>query len=334
MTSLKSLAITDMPDRPEFLEEFPCLGLGILSRYDTLQEFDIWLTNWNRPNYYCDTWQERVTIEDEAFVTPETLDWFLGWLFPRSPKDLIDECRQKYTNFRDTIFHEKDSAVSAMPLLKLEKLRLRHIDLPSYAFQEVFDGQKLRELSLAFCDVDSKVWQTIGTTQLLSLANVDYDLVSQDLLRFLAAQSSLESISFARPADKCIASDFVLYPGEDSVVLNMQMAKRTPMLGQGTVWGQASLYGQDLARSRGTPYPTLEHLLGSISGAKVKELHIPADMYDITPSVMRMISKKLTYLEHISWGFNYDSLVSLAIFLAIRPIQLLTVHRRQSKKHS
>ena len=312
ISNLKSLTITDIPDQTQFLEKLPYLGLGILSRGASLKELGLQITNYNRPNYYCNTF-ERVTIEDEAFIKPDSTDWFFSWLFPRLPlpgddDDVDDE--QIYLNFRESIFRAQDSPIKHLRPLKLKRIHFRHLDLPSYSFEEIFDSQYLKELSLQFCDVDEEVWPTIKSTSLVKIENIDYDLLSEKFQRLLSTQKSLESVCFARPADECISSDLVLYPGHDSPTMYLQVSKRTPMLGQGTVWGRNSIYGRTLALSRSSPYPSLEELLLSISGSKIKELHIPADMYDITPKIVRMIGSKLSSLEHLSWGFDYTSTVS------------------------
>ena len=309
MSSLKSLTITDIPDHPLFLKNLPYLGLGILSRGASLRELDIWITNYNRPDYYCDTF-ERVTIEDEAFVKPDSLDWFFGLLFPQSPEDIEDDQREKYLTFKDSISREQGSLINKPRPLKLEKLRFRHVDLPLYAFEDIVDGSFLKELSLPFCDVEQGTWQRIGTTGLVRIADLNYDLLSEELIRFLSAQTSLKSLTFARPADECTASGFVQYPGDESPTLFLQLSKRTPMLGQGTEWGRNSIYGQRLATLRNGSYPSLEELLASISSTELKELYMPADMYDITPVAFSMIGSKLAYLEHLSWGFDYCSPVS------------------------
>ena len=309
MSSIRSLTVTDIPDNPLFLEYLPFLGLGILSRGASLRELDIRITNFNRPNPYDDTW-ERVTEDDEAFVKPESNDWFFGWLFPQSPEDLVEEYRREYLNFRDSISREQGSPINDSCPLKLEKLRLKHVDLPLYAFEEVIDGTFLKELSLPFCDVDQGIWQKIGATNLLRIADLNYDLLSEGLISFLSAQISLESLAFARPADECTASGFVQHPGDEAPTLLLRLSKRTPMLGQGTKWGRESIYGQRLAMLRNGPYPSLEELLTSVSGPRIKELHIPADMYDVTPEIIRTIGSTLMNLEHLSWGFDYDSNVS------------------------
>ena len=55
MHHLRSLTITDMPHDEDFVELFPFLGLGIVSRSASLRELDLSITNYNRPDQYYKT---------------------------------------------------------------------------------------------------------------------------------------------------------------------------------------------------------------------------------------------------------------------------------------
>ena len=83
MVGLKSLTLTDLPDRIEFFEAFGVLGQAILARGDSLLELDIEMTSYNRPNAYSAPRQK-----DEMFVKGESLDYFFGMHFETHPEVL------------------------------------------------------------------------------------------------------------------------------------------------------------------------------------------------------------------------------------------------------
>ncbi|KAL6716025.1 hypothetical protein ACLMJK_006987 [Lecanora helva] len=309
MPRLESLAVTDIPDRPDFLGALPYLGLGILSRAASLKELNLWMTNYNRPNYYSDKWYDREMEIDEVFVKPRSVDWFFDSLFFNLPADVgeDDDDQQKYHELNDSKIKNERSETNEMLLLKLEKLRLRHVHLPRDAFEKTIDGSNLKELWIPFCKVDTKVWATIGTSSLVRLEAVNFDLLTDEFLEFLSEQTSLEFLSFARPADKCVPRDLTWFEGNESPRLNFEIYRRSPMLGQGTAWGRVSVWGQSLAQKRNSPYPKFEKLVESISRTRIRDLHIPADMYDVGSSALHVISSELPHLEHLSWGFDYKS---------------------------
>lgn len=208
MPVLRSLTITDMADHPSFLGLFPFLGLGIRARSASLRELDLSVTNCNRPDFYCDTW-ERVTVEQEPFVKPADLDYFFSAIFPTSLEEIPECVRRRYLEFENQVKKDMQHPEDCVQRLRLEKLRFKRIDLPACSFKEVIDGTNLEELRLPFCDVDQDVWLSIGTNQLVTLEEIDYELLlnhkplySRTFECFLESQESLQSLSFARPPDQ------------------------------------------------------------------------------------------------------------------------------------
>lgn len=310
MRSLRSLTVTDMPDDEDFLDYFPFLGLGILSRIASLRKLDLSVSNYNRPDQYCETW-ERVCIEDEEFVKPNGYERFFGALFPRSADEVQAEVREDYEYLRGGIDHELKPSGSTLGPLRLESLRLKRIDVPEWAFKEVFDGIALKELRIPYSDIHPEVWSHITSERLIVLEDVNYELLPGSCFVFFQRLTSIQSLTFTRPPEEYRRGGLVIIEDEEAPWLYMEFLRSPSPLSQGTEWGRKSIYS-----GRGPKFPTLEALLDLFGKTRLKELLLPADMYDVTADLVSRISLQLPFLQNLTWGFDYDDLVSpsLALF--------------------
>ena len=303
MTRLKSLTITDVPDDDDFLDELPFLGHGILLRGQTLRELDLCVTNYNRPDYYCKTWM-AINLDEEPIVGPSTWDRHFNAFFAGVSDDESEGIRDRFQDFTQSI--TKDLGLSLQPHpLKLERLRLRHIDIPDFAFTQFIDGTNLKELRLTDCDVHCAVWSSIGTESLSILEDLDYDLYpyAKD---FLHSQPLLQSLSFRRPIDTWEANQLSWYDGDEAPTLHMSVRQAQAPLGQATAWCKDS----SCSRPDEPEFPRLDGLLKSLSYANIRYLHLPADMYDITADTMYDFGIQLPCLEGLTFGFDYEDAVS------------------------
>lgn len=303
MERLESLTVTDMPDNYIFLDNFALLGLGIWSRRPSLKDLDLSVTNFNRPNRYCTTW-ERVESEDEPFVKPDTFDYFFEKLFPKSPQDVDEGVRKRYLELQSEINIYSNPNGETVRLLRLEKLRLEHIDLPEDTFKRILDGTCLKELRLPFSDVHHAVWPSIESNQIGVLEDINYALLSGTFKTFLHRQKCIQHLSFAKPSGQFREVDVVWFQGDDAPTLCMELVSSAPPLGQGTSWCRASCYASSSEMPR---YPTSEMLLNSLSFANITDLHLLADMYDVTPDVVGSIGSLLAHLQNLTWGFDYNN---------------------------
>ena len=305
MSSLKSLTVTEIPDDQRFIRLLPFLGLGILSRSATLRELDLSLTNFNRPDLYCQTW-ERHSIEDEAFVGPEDFDYFFRAIFPESPDEVSDAWRHEYTSFRDTIRTSSPLETDNHGLLRLQKLRLKHINLLLQSFTEIFDLTTLEEFHPQYCNIDREIWTSLKSSRLMAIENVDYELLP-DIFKLLASKPSLECLSFARPLDVYQEARIIHWPGDEAHTLLMQKVRQPPPLSQGTEWGQRSCYFQQSE----VDFPSSDELLDALSRTRIEYLLLPADLYDITSRIFGRLGTQLPFLRQLTLGFDYSEKVSL-----------------------
>lgn len=81
--------------------------------------------------------------------------------------------------------------------LKLEKLRLKHINGPEYASLQVFDWIYLRELRLPHTDLDPAMVEDLQIAQLEVLEDMDYELLSEAFIELISSQIPLRSSTFA-----------------------------------------------------------------------------------------------------------------------------------------
>ena len=318
MNSLRSLTITDMPDSHRFLRFFPILGLGILSRTGSLRELDLSITNSNRPDQYCTTW-ERIGIEEEPFEAPKSLDQFFKAFFPKSDDDVHEEIQQEYLSQKTLIINILKKTRHTLGPLKLEKLRLKRIDVPKHAFTRTFDGSTLTQLRIPYCDVHPAVWSNLSPSRVTVVEDVNYELLPGNLLTCLESQPSLHSLCFRRPADQYKRRGCTSYHGHEAPPESFNPWRQASPLGRGTSWGEQCCY----SRQEKQKFPSLGTLLKTLSKTRIETLLLPADMYDVTPQIVRTIGIQLPLLKDLTWGFDYKDMVSIwrqARFGCISPL--------------
>ncbi len=317
MSRLRSLVVTDIPDNPNFPRYAPMLGQGIRSREASLRELDLEMTNFNRPNPYANEWER-----DELFAKPNSLDWFFDNLF-LDPKDL-DEWNKRQVSYKSRASECVEYALSPTRghgLLKLEKLRLKNIDIPAYASQKIFDWAYLKELRLPHGRVDDAIWEDLNAAKLEVLEDIDYTQLTHSLTWLLQSQSSLRSVTFARPQPLWDEGGVVDWEDGNGPRMTYKLVEPPSPLGPGTDWGRSATgrrppHHTPFEFDNELGYPSITALLVALGKNKgLENLVLPADMFDITPPVIRMTSRQLKSLTHLTWCFDYDDQVSLAPYI-------------------
>ena len=322
MTQLRSLIVTDIPDQPGFPRYAPMLGQGIRSRKVSLRELDLEMTNFNRPNPYAAEWER-----DEIFPRYSSLDWFFNDLF--LDPEALDEWRNSKVPYKSPASQCAEywlSPTCGQGLFKLEKLRLKNIHVPAYASQKIFDCAYLKELRLPHGRVDDAIWEDLKAAKLEVLEDIDYTELTYPLIGLLQSQSSLRSVTFARPQPFWNEKGLVDWEDGNGPRMTFGLVQYPAPLGPGTDWGRGGNWPADH-----TPwYPDIEALLLALGNNKgLENLLLPADMYDITPAAIRMAARNLKSLTHLTWGFNYDDQVSVAPYLG--PILRVSIINQSNK---
>ena len=276
MPRLESLAITDIPDREEFLTELEHIGNGIISCAPTLRELDIEMTNFNRPAEWA---------RDEAFIERGDPGFIFRKIFPWITKEEdLALCKQ----------HSRDDTdpTHGAPL-GLRKLRLKHVNLPRDSFGTIFKAATIKHLQLPYSKADEQVWGLLQKHgQLDTLTDISYGMLSTGFLSFLAGQSPLKEMTFARPLDRYEAGPITLYGDRPSMTISVSE--------------EAHRLGPDI----GAKYPSFEEFLASLKNmTMLKHLVLPADMYTLTPGCLSSVAASLTGLEHLELGFDYGNTV-------------------------
>ena len=330
MPHLVDLTITELSDSEEFVDQFCHLGDGIMALSNSLRTLDLSITNCNRRGW-----------EDDAFVQPDDITFFFGAFFPKPSRDRVEALvRANFEDPREPL--DVDLTRSSKGPLNLERIRLRHIDLPWWAFETVFSPHSIKELDLSACRVASNTWNDLGRyAHLHRLAGVNYEIISGTFMRFLPTQHCLEYLSFARPPDIYTVAG----TGSDDLDLLSDVVffaiENAPLLGPGTQWGRAHARQNWLLQSRKSwiqyeqliqspnswiCYENLIHSLGSYEEYQypkkstfamtlsnttlLKHLVLPPDMFDITPAFMAYLAMLVLALESVELGFDYASPVS------------------------
>ena len=291
MPSLGSLAITDIPDREEFLIGLEQIGKGILSCAATLRELDIEMTNFNRPV----SWDG-----DERFIQPKDVGFFFRKIFSCPPE-------QELLGLFELHARQGKTPMMGAPL-SLTKLRLKHVNLPWYSFGTIFNATTIKHLHLPFSVVDcEEVWGLLETyAHLDTLTDISHDMLSPRFLAFLKEQSSLKELTFARPQEQYDVGDVVLYGA--SAYMTILVSDEAPRVGPNAV----------------AKYPSFEKFLSSLENkAMLKHLALPPDMYRMTRDCLLFIAQSLTGLEHLELGFDYKDPVSHSVYM--EPLKLTFV---------
>lgn len=329
MPHLANLTITELSDSQDFVNEFRHLGDGIIALSASLRSLDIGITNCNR----VEDWEN-----DEAFVEPADAAFFFKSFFPEPTCYEIEALvRARYNDPREPL--DANILRSSKGQLNLERIRLRHIGLPWWAFQTVFNPETIRVLDLPTCRIAPNVWDDLAKhAQLHKLANINYEMLSGPFVRFLSTQPRLHFLSLKRPPD--IYSVAAIRPNirDPSIDSTTFAVTEAPHLGPSTEWGRAYARESLLLQFRiqfehlirlPDPGDSLENLTRSLSSCVdsqhpksldfvnalsnktwLKRLVLPADMFDITPSFLACLADVLPALESIELGFDYSCLVS------------------------
>ena len=319
MTRLRSIVITDIPDQPDFPRYAPMLGQGIRSRKASLRELDLEMTNFNRPNQHVQEWER-----DEVFPRRNSLDWFFNDLF--LDPEALDEWRNSKLPYKSPASECEEywlSPTSGQGLFKLEKLRLKNINVPAYASQKIFDCAHLKEVRIPHGRVDAAIWEDLKAAKLEVLEDIDYTELTYPLIDLLQSQSSLRSVTFARPQpfwkEQGMVDD---WQDGNGPRMTFDLVQFPAPLGPGTAWGR----GGNWPNGHTPWYPDIETLLLALGNNKgLENLLLPADMYDITPAAIRMAARHLKSLTHLTWGFDYNDKVRLTPCLA--PIMRVSINK-------
>ena len=131
MSNLASLTITELSDSQDFVDEFHHLGDAIMALSSSLRSLDISITNCNRA--LAEGWEK-----DQAFVEPGDIAFFFRKFFPEPSCNQIEALvRGRYNDPREPL--DVNLLQSSKGQLNLERIRLKHISLPWWAFQTVFN---------------------------------------------------------------------------------------------------------------------------------------------------------------------------------------------------
>lgn len=331
MPRLANLTITELSDCEDFVNEFRHLGDGIMALSASLRSLEIGIKNCNRP----ENWER-----DESFVEPVDVAFFFKKFFLEPTCNEIETLvRGRYNEPREPL--NVNILRSSKGQLNLERIRLKHIGLPWWAFQTVFNPETIKELDLPACRIAPNVWEDLCQhTQLHRLAHINYEILLGPFMAFLSTQSTLHFLSFKRPQDiyrVAAIRQNVIDPRVGDIA-TFAVIEEAPHLGPGTDWGRAHARDAWLLQSRTrfehlTRSPTsgdsLERFMCSLNlcvdsqylkasefvqalsnKTSLKHLVLPADMFDITPVFMVCLAGVLLALESIELGFDYACPVS------------------------
>ena len=330
MPHLVDLTITELCDSEDFVDQFCHLGDGIMALSTSLRTLDLSITNCNRRGW-----------EDDAFVQPDNIAFFFTAFFPEPSRDRVEaSVRAKYKDPREPL--DVNLTRSSKGPLNLERIRLRHIDLPWWAFETVFSPYSIKDLDLVTCRVAPETWDDLRKyAQLRRLVGINYEILSGSFMHFLPTQHNLESLSFARPPDIYT----VVGTGSDHLDLLFDVVyfnfEAAPLMGPGTQWGRAQARQTWLLQSRKSwiqyehlikspkswiLYESLIYSLGSYQDyqypkrsafaktlsnkTSLRHLVLPVDMFDVTPAFMACLAMSVPALESLELGFDYASPVS------------------------
>lgn len=276
LENLASLTILSLPILDEFVEVFPLLADGLAARASSLRSLVIELTAHSRPY----SWE----ADDFVPPDPEEMDKYFRALFPTPVKEEGGRTRLPCF-YRDPTDPRQWDTV-----FQLEYLGLHHFGLPADAFQDIFSKQHIRDLCLPNCKAEAELWSEMkGSVSLRTLKDVDYDLLTPQLVEFLGTQKDLEILTFSKP----LPERQLL--GIESLGVGVSLWYRTEIL--------------DLV---GLQHESLTELskvaLRNLS--KLKTLHLPADMYNIGSKDLHFLCNALPNLERIGLALNYRDLVS------------------------
>ena len=254
MPHLASLTITELSDSQDFVDEFRHLGDGIIALSSSLRSLDITVTNHNR----LGSWEQ-----DEPFVQPDGVAFFFkGFFLEPSCSQTEALVRARFDDPREPL--EVNTTRSSKGPLNLERIRLKHIGLPWWAFETVFSPHTIKELDLPRCRIAPEIWDVLKRhAQLHKLANINYEILSGSFMKFLSTQNSLQFLSFARPPDiYSVAGISPIVLGPQLNVSSFALTEPAPHLGPGTEWGRTHVRNTWLLQSTKS-WIQYEHLIQS-----------------------------------------------------------------------
>lgn len=301
MPNLESLTIKEIPDIQDFIDRFHHLGRGILALAPTLRALSLSLTNMNRKS----DWEK-----DEAFVEPDDLAFFFKHFFPEpTPRDIAMLARRRFLDPREDT--DINILQSTKGPLNIETMELRHIGLPWWAFQTVFNPSTIKTLSLPKCKVEPTVWDDLGSwCKLITLTRISYDMLPGAFLRFLSAQNELRALSFMRPCHKYDLVDVSFEWNQLTAIMGLAVVE--PSMGPGTAWGRARARDAWHNSMGGLwndyyHYPKRSAFVSALSHKRsLKHLVLPPNMFDVTPAFLAYLAIELPALENLELGFDYD----------------------------
>ena len=308
MTELQSLHIIDIPAMEPYLENLAWIGNG-LRVLRKLKSLGISLVNPTRR-----AWWER----DESFERQENPSVYFDAVFsPSTYGKPADEQRREYLlqrsqDPRDDVHSTGMTLAAWRPPLALERLYLKHIDVPIYAWEEVFRPETLEILQLPYC-VAPKLWTTLETskTQLKRLEGINFEMLSPELLSFLRTQQQLEVLEFMAGEDNY----FSMPPEDGDDWWRMVPQSNNPLARarEGSYWISDKEFNKHVgfsptgeAEYQGISDPKIAFLTTMESLHSLKKLTLTADMFVITQGFFLEIGLLLTSLEELELGFDYQ----------------------------
>lgn len=280
--NLASLTILSLPVLDEFVEAFPQLADGLAARASSLRSLMVELAAHSRPY----SW------EADDFIPPEPaeMDKYFRALFPTPVGDGGGRTRLPLA-YRDPTDPSHWDTV-----FRLESLELHHFGIPSDAFQNIFSKEHIKDLRLPHCKAHAEFWDDLkGSISLRYLSDIDYDLLTPQLVEFLGSQKDLETLTFSKPLP-------------DRQLLGVQS------LGEGmSLWYQTGIIDSGEARHQDLRQLS-EVALRNLP--KLRSLHIPADMYNIGRQGLNYLCGVLPNLERIGLALKYRDLVSPTSYYA------------------
>ncbi|KAL9129279.1 MAG: hypothetical protein Q9217_002226 [Psora testacea] len=302
MSNLETLLLRDIPAREDFYEHLHCIGSGVRS-LPRLTRLGLALTNQLRP---------RAWEHDERFEKPDDESFAFDMIFSpeayRVPtkEDAVAQLRQQAEDLRGGMH----CPVSRWrPPLKLSDLSLKHIDLPVHALETVFQPEALKNVDISYGRLHRDVTAQLiaAKTKLVRVTGVDYELLSRQLLGFLAVQDELEMLKFMPPTDNYVAER--VPEMDDGTYQHWRMTRVTEEIRANTFWSSEHDTRDEngVMMYQGLQNPSEQFLQAMQSKPRLRSLTLPADMFDITPGFMAILGRQLTSLEELEWAFDYTS---------------------------
>ena len=307
MPELRSLHLIDIPATGSYLEKVGSIGNRILT-LRKLKSLGIALTNPIR----SESW-----ARDERFERDNDPSKYFDKIFqPATYGEPSDQQRREYIDqhakdSRDIVHSTGVTLAAWRQPLALEKLYLKHVDIPDHAWDWVFRPECLVDLQLPYSVTEPETWTTLKhcETQLKRLQCIDFEMLSCELLDFLKTQGHLEVLEFSAGEDDYIA----ISQYSPTLLDEWWSMRRKPHdvfvpTRRGSHWtgpehitfteeGEAQY--EDLLDPKAAFLCTLMYL------PDLKKLTLTADMFIVTAGFLLDIGRLLQALEELELGFDY-----------------------------